>query len=1354
MRLPVNVGEFIRQRVLPEGMSVTDAAKQLGVGRPALSNLLNGRAALSSAMALRLERAFGANRQKLLERQARSDQDRRREADRHVAVQAHVPSFLTITARQINNWAASSDARNELPVLLRRLILSTGTGLRRIDFPGYDNAQRAGWDGLVEAGSATPWIPEGDSGWELSTNSRPGSKAEHDYEKRRRTLSAAERAACTFVFVTPRNWPRKNDWAAEKAKVNHWKAVRAYDASDLEQWLEASATGQIWLAEKLGIPLVGLETLDQSWARWTAASEFTMTPKMFEPAVKEYRSTLTDWLAQPSGRPLAVAADSKDEALAFLYCLFCDSDVPAHHGDRVAVFDSVQTLRTLALSPSPFIPIVSNEEAERELANVYGRRHCIVIRPRNAVDRELDISLRPLREEAFLEALADMGIKRTDADKWARESGRSPTVLRRRLSKNAAIQTPPWARDQETARRLIPLAMAGAWHKESSADCEVLSALADTDYQQVEETLTHLLELEDCPVWSVGHYRGVVSKVDALFAISGKLTEKHVEDLLELAEYVLSESDPSLELPQNDRWAAGLYGKVRDHSKALREGICETLVLLAVHEGDLFERGFGVNVEGRVSSLIERLFTPLTLDKLMSHEGDLPQYAEAAPDAFLALIRRDLKQPQPVLQGLLTPVRNGLFNGCPRTGLLWALECLAWNPRNLSRVSLILAQLALTEIDDNWANKPIASLAAIYSCWIPQTAASLDERIKGLNLLVCRFPDIAWQICIHQFEPHQVMIPSYRPRWRADASGAGEAVDRREIEHFARQAFDIALAWQPHSSATLGDLIQRLDGMSPEYQSDVWDLIDTWTQTKANESAKAELREQIRRFALTSRGGRRNSETATQARARDAYEELAPSDMINLHAWLFAREWIDFPICEFNGEELDFTKREERIHKLRTEAIADIWAEREIDGVASLLALGDAAHAIGRYTAPWAACANVRADVLRACLSDNAHPEQKLDAFMQGFIWAIDVSKRETLLLDVAGTVTSEQKVRLLKCAPFDDQTWHLLDRMTKNVRDGYWREVTPRWNQQSDSELNELIVRLLEVKRPWAAFHTVSLAWKKIETSRLRRLLTAVATTAESGDMAAPNAFDISRALDELDGRLGVTQAEMAQLEFAFIGALRENDGSHGIPNLERQVEDSPIVFVQALALIFKRDDGGEDPPSWQIQDPDHRTATSTAAYRLLGRVRRIPGTEADSSITTEKLMRWVTDARSLCAKYSRVEMGDYHIGQILSKAPTDESGLWPCRSVCEVMEANSSEHIARGFHIGVTNARGAVWRGEGGNQERELAAKYRAWAQQLDFDFPYVSSVLERVAASYDYDAKWQDSRENVRERLGHRF
>ena len=60
-------GPFIRREILPKGMSVTKAAERLGVGRPALSNVLNGNASLSLEMALRLERAFGAKKDELLQ---------------------------------------------------------------------------------------------------------------------------------------------------------------------------------------------------------------------------------------------------------------------------------------------------------------------------------------------------------------------------------------------------------------------------------------------------------------------------------------------------------------------------------------------------------------------------------------------------------------------------------------------------------------------------------------------------------------------------------------------------------------------------------------------------------------------------------------------------------------------------------------------------------------------------------------------------------------------------------------------------------------------------------------------------------------------------------------------------------------------------------------------------------------------------------------------------------------------------------------------------------------------------------------------------------------------------------------
>ena len=1345
--------------MIPTGMSVTDAAQRLGVGRPALSNLLNGKASLSPTMALRLEKAFGANRQQLLDLQAASDRDRRHDEDRAVGVRAYVPSFLAIKARQIDQWAANNiEARRLLAVLLRRLIHSTGHALRRVDFPGYDNAECPGWDGWLEADEATAWIPEGKSGWELGTGNDPHRKADGDYTARlAKVASAKERAKCTFVFVTPRNWPGKIEWARNKEASGDWKGVRALDASDLEQWLEESIAVQVWLGEKLAIPMDGVGTLDECWTRWAKASEPQMTPDIFEPSISAHRVKFKKWLEGPSDRPFVVAADSREEALAFLACLFRTQDVPAKSRDIGAVFESAQTLRALASSSSPLIPIVHGEDAERALGAIYRKRHCIVVRPRNTVHQKLDIALEPLSHEAFRKSLTAMGFELDRIERLARESGRSPTILRRRLSKIDAIGTPRWASDPKDARSLIPMTLIGAWHAASSADREVLRTLAGRSYEEIEESITTLLQLDDSPVWSVGQYRGVASKIDALFAICASVMQKDIDDLLDLVEYVLSESNPALELPEDQRWAAAIYDKVRHHSVALRSGVCETLALLSVHGNTLFQDRLGVDVDNCVSRLVRRLLTPLTIEKLLSNDLDLPCYAEAAPDEVLTLLEEDLGQAEPTLHGLLKSADTSVFGDCPRTGLLWALECLAWNPRNLLRVTALLAQLSGTRIDDNYVNKPINSLAAIFRSWMPQTAASLAERVNALEML-CRnseFADIGWQICIEQLTAGSRFVRrSYRPRWRSDASGAGEPVTTEERCEFTRKALDLALAWPRHDGGMLGDLIERLDGMCDEDRSAVWELVDDWSRDEAtDDKARAALRERIRRFALVGRGHRHGVKAETREKACEVYERLAPREPVIRHAWLFASQWVQESADEIEDDYLDMSKRDARIHKLRTEAMTEIWEAHGFDGAAALLGDSNAPGVIGQYAASRAKNHAAATEILRTCLSGKAGPDSRIDGFMAGFVEYLDERLRTAVLLAVAKDVTAEQGARLFRCAPFGNRTWRLLDGQPKELRDRYWREVHAwGWLRFTETERIEFVDRLLEAKRPRAALQASRPNWERIETSRLKRLLMDIANSSADRDVGILlHPDDIPKALAALDGRTGVTSDEMAGLEFAFIDELERSE--HGIPNLERKIEESPDVFVQALLCVYKREDGGVGSPEWDAEDPGQRAAFAMFAHRLLERISRIPGTDADGMIQPESLRQWVAEVRRICAGHGRADIGDRLIGKLLSKAPVDESGVWPCLPICEAMETAASQHIANGFLIGTLNARGVSTRAvdEGGGQERELAAKYRGWAERLRaVGYLFVSTILDRIGDSYDEDAKRWDTDAKVKQRL----
>jgi addiction module HigA family antidote len=71
---PPHPGEIIKEDVLKaEGIKVTEAARQLGVSRVALSRLLNGKAGVSVDMALRLSQWLGTKAELWLRMQDASD---------------------------------------------------------------------------------------------------------------------------------------------------------------------------------------------------------------------------------------------------------------------------------------------------------------------------------------------------------------------------------------------------------------------------------------------------------------------------------------------------------------------------------------------------------------------------------------------------------------------------------------------------------------------------------------------------------------------------------------------------------------------------------------------------------------------------------------------------------------------------------------------------------------------------------------------------------------------------------------------------------------------------------------------------------------------------------------------------------------------------------------------------------------------------------------------------------------------------------------------------------------------------------------------------------------------------------
>jgi len=92
MRNPPHPGGIVKDCIDDLGLSVTEAAKVLGVTRPTLSRVINGHSAISPEMAIRLSKAFGSTPEMWLRMQVAYDLAQVRERADRIDVQRYEPA--------------------------------------------------------------------------------------------------------------------------------------------------------------------------------------------------------------------------------------------------------------------------------------------------------------------------------------------------------------------------------------------------------------------------------------------------------------------------------------------------------------------------------------------------------------------------------------------------------------------------------------------------------------------------------------------------------------------------------------------------------------------------------------------------------------------------------------------------------------------------------------------------------------------------------------------------------------------------------------------------------------------------------------------------------------------------------------------------------------------------------------------------------------------------------------------------------------------------------------------------------------------------------------------------------------
>lgn len=356
----------------------------------------------------------------------------------------------------------------------------------------------------------------------------------------------------------------------------------------------------------------------------------------------------------------------------------------------------------------------------------------------------------------------------------------------------------------------------------------------------------------------------------------------------------------------------------------------------------------------------------------------------------------------------------------------------------------------------------------------------------------------------------------------------------------------------------------------------------------------------------------------------------------------------------------------------------------------------------------------------------------------------------DALLLLGVDSWPEDVRVRVLVELPFATAVWDLAKAMGDEISEKYWRLCPAGWAAEAD--VLPALQILLDVGRPFAALQLArlsesgaSLAIPADLTERILREAMKSDPRAEPGHLGSLS-YSVNLLLSRLESA-GTSDDTIAELELGWLPVL---DHEPGRPRaLIAAVSRDPGLFVELVSLAFRAEDEAPKEPGTFTEEQANR---ARLAYAVLRKFRWVPPQTDDRAKGWSELLTWYETVRRLASEAKRKAITDIHVGEALASVPPGEDGHWPIEAVRELLEATTDRSdLEQGLRIGVANQRGMTWRaiGEGGKQERELAASFRKGAEALAGSSPATAVLLRKLAQDFERDATGEDVSAEIRER-----
>lgn len=1257
---------------------------------------------------------------------------------------------IIIRENRLDEWVRSyaREAQGTIVELVFRLVAASCPNPTERRFPLADSIGQTGPDGILATDVGfPPFVPEGRSIWEIGTGGNAGRKATTDYWKRTTETPATERATSTFVFVTPHsgvhewNQPMQKRWRRNRLARDGWRDVRIIDGTVLVDWLRQFPSTELWLAGEMGIHVDHVETPEQRWNLLRTYGEPPpLTPDVFLANRIEASAQLK---AVFEGSLLQLRLDThfQEQAVDFVAAWIgsLSDEAKADYSGRCLILTRAAEWKVITTLPQRHVLIadfhLNDDEPEgtRLLQMARNSGHAVIFGGTpGGLPYPYRVLINSPKSHQINDALEKAGYSKERARTVAQKCGGNLSTLLRLLQKLSLM--PEWSQGSDAADLAIAV-MLGSWEEGKESDREIVEKLSGKEYGEWIGTMREIAIRPGTPLIQREGIWKAIARYEGWHALGPNLFDEHLDRLGQVAVSVLRGRDPQFELPPDQRYAANIHGKVLAHSHSLRNGLAETLALLGSHPGALTSCTSGKAQVTAVLAVREILAEAdwvlwASLDRL------LPLLAEAAPGQFLDSVEDALGNKLCPFDTIFAQESGGIMGNNYLSGLLWALETLAWDAQYLTRVVVVLGELTARDPGGSYANRPANSLSTILLPWHPQTCAPVHKRLTAVETLQTELPDVAWKLLLNLLpKAHGVTMGSRKPAWREiipDDWPNGSTV-KEYLEQVSAYA-DLAARVAAQDTSKLADLIDRFQDLPPHVLERVLSHLRSDAVTSLPEADRAKLWtalidcvSQHRKFS--SAQWAMKPETVDKIAAVAA--NLKPDAPFYRHQRLFSER--DFELYEERGK---WEEQQRELDIRRQQGVNEVFTSGGVPAVQQFVGVVESPWRVGvafGVVAPKQVIAEVLPSLLE---SETKSLAQFAGGFVRGRFHAHGWQWLDEL--DTSRWSPSE-KGQLLAYLPFTPETWERSTRLLGPDEAPYWSNTSAN-PYETERGLELAAACLVKYGRAYSAIRclgAVLLRKGTLDNKFTVEILNAVPSTSE--DVRVADSHSIIEVIKALQEDQASNPDDLLGIEWAFLPLLDRHQGVSP-KSLEQRLADDPDFFCEIIGFAFRPKE--KDRP---LEEPTiQQKNRARNAYDLLHVWRKIPGSKRDETFDGEALAPWIERVKAVCSESGHLEIAMQRIGHVLIHAPADPDGLWIHHSVAIALNAKEAEHMRIGFRTELFNSRG-VHTYTAGIEERKLANEYRKQAEEVETrGYRRLADSLRDLAVDYEHQAEREASRD----------